>query len=321
MNAFDELQRQIAGFGHRQYPFLDARYSTGACAPVIDFTLWLRDRIAAGDAQSGIALLQQITDRPEVTATLINMMKLFDLSSYLAAEETLINELMATYILAYRTRSYMSGHGHLSLLAMLIELVLSLYPFQLRPGKLPELERKLRDAQRKAEILQLPPVGPTAYSPGLSGDVLHKLRQLPPTCRSVLYDATRHVESPVEPVRLRLSAYYEFRMYGCNEDWNAQYIASLGWGSPIPPDTDISRYVGKPDIQTALDAFSLPYKKTAKKSDLLQLARTHPACWTSLCDKFSREVILFQPSILTELQRWCQSVSNLRWAVYALAAI
>jgi hypothetical protein len=321
MNAFNQLQNEISGFGHAQYPFLDAKYSPGSCAPVIDFTLWLRDRIGAGDAQSTFSLLQQITDRSEVTNTLVKMMGLFDLSSYVSADDTLINELMAIYVLAYRTRSYVSGHGHISLLAMLVEMAISLYPFRLRPEKLPELMRKLRNAKRNGEILELPPEGTTEHTPPVADKIIQKLRQLPPTCRFVLRDAIRQVESPTEPIRLRLSAYYDLRMYGCNEHWNAHYIGWLDWGSPITTDTDIARYVDKPALQIALDANGMVYKKSAKKSDLLDTARTNDSCWRMLCDTFSHEVVVFQPHILDQLQLWSHSISALRWTSYAIAAI
>lgn len=321
MTAFQQLQKEISGFGHAEYPFLDSQYSPGSCAPVIDFTLWLRDRISVDDMQSVGLLLQQITNRPEVVEGLFKTLRFFNLRGYIVAEDALVNELTAIYILAYRTRFHVSGHGHTFLLATLVEMVLSLYPFQLRPEKLGELTRKLRDAKRKDEILTLPTDGPTANDANLTKEILQKLRHLPPTCRFVLHDAIRKAETVSTPIHLRLSAYYDLRMYGCNDRWNAHYISWLGWSSPITADTDISRFVDKPAIQAALDASGVSYKKSAKKTDLLDSARANPQCWNSLCATFSHEVVVFQPHIFAELQRWSLSVSALRWTSYAMAAI
>jgi hypothetical protein len=206
-------------------------------------------------------------------------------------------------------------------LATLLEVTVSLYPFRIRSEKIPELTRKMRTSQRSGEIPEVPVPGPFDYVSAFAEPVLRQLRGLPPTCRFVLYDAVNRTRTLQEPARLNLSANYDLRMYGCNEDWNGQWIASLGWSVPLAPDADISRYVDKAAVQSALGSNGISFKKSASKSALLETARGNPACWEPLCQGLSGRVILFKPEVLQDLRRWADSVASLRWAVWALAAL
>jgi hypothetical protein len=287
----------------------------------MDFTLWVRDCIQVGDSQSVLHLLQRLSRRAEVVDTLAKMASLFDLSPYLAAEETLINELMAIYLLGYRTRYHTSDRGHLYLMASLVEVTISLYSFRLWDEKLAELAGKLRNAKRSGEIEEIPPMGALRDVPRLSAETLHRLRQLPPTCRVVLADAARRAQAPSQVTRLNLSADYGLRMYGCNESQNGEWIASLGWNAPLFLDVDISRYVDKPGLHAALGAHGMTFKRSATKSELLEAVRSNADCWTSICQGLNGQVAVFRPEVFNELHQWTDSISGLRWPALAIAAV
>lgn len=49
-----------AGMGHHQYPLLSPRYSPSSRVPCVDFSPWLREQIARGDAEAVAAYVLQV---------------------------------------------------------------------------------------------------------------------------------------------------------------------------------------------------------------------------------------------------------------------
>lgn len=97
--AVTQLWEQVRDWSHPEHPFLDPEYSPDSLMPACDFTLWIRDRLLEGDAESIRGLLSYISIESGAWWSVVDSFLTWSVPGFAGAQEA---ELRAAMLLCYR---------------------------------------------------------------------------------------------------------------------------------------------------------------------------------------------------------------------------
>jgi hypothetical protein len=97
--ALTQLWEQVRDWSHPDHPFLDPKYSPDSLMPACDFTLWIRDRLLEGDAESVRGLLAYVSPTSTAWWSVVDSFLTWRVPGYGGELEA---ELRAAMLLCYR---------------------------------------------------------------------------------------------------------------------------------------------------------------------------------------------------------------------------
>lgn len=317
-SAVAELYAQASGFCHSEYPFLDREYSPGGYYPFTDFTLNIVDWLRTGNLEAIRELWSFLTSNGVAERFMLDKCLRVNVIPDLELDESTAIEVKAIYLLSSRQSLYDNSFdsvGFVSsrLLASRLASVAWVPPLRaqehLHKGASIEAnvidgpDIKKRRIQKADEALQelLNPIPEAVQIAG------QWLIQIPPISRLVVADFfTRSWEG-----RLRPQLYYTERKYGCSAPWNLHFISQINCFAPPTDSTPLPSSITKTHLQEALKGIGLEFKKSAKKDDLLLLAKKHEGMISGLFRQYAPEYQTPRSEWKDALQGWTNRLEKL----------
>jgi len=317
-SAVAKLHEQTAGFCHPEYPFLDKEYSPGGYYPFTDFTMNVAEWLRTGNIEAIRELWSFLTNNWDADRFMLDKCLRVNVIPELGLDGGTAIEAKAIYLLSSRQSLYDNSPesvGFLSsrLLASRLASITWVPPRNthehLHKGASIEAnvidgpDIKARKTQRANEALQelLTPVPEAVQIAG------QWLIQIPPITRLVIADYfTRNWEG-----RLRPQLYYTERKYGCSGPWNLHFISQINCFEPPTDATPLPSAITKTHLQEVLKGIGLNFKKSAKKDELLLLARQHEGLVSGLFRQYAPEYQTPRPEWKAALQAWTSRLEKL----------
>ncbi|CAN5468115.1 hypothetical protein BH09VER1_BH09VER1_26180 [soil metagenome] len=322
--ALAALYEESRPFCHPEHPFLDPHYSTGGYYPFTDFTMFLAQWLKAGDFKSVHELWSFLTRNDVAERYLLTRCLGVSVSPLFGLDEESALEAKAIYILSSRQSLYDHNSGSVAmlsgyLLASRLASISWLPPEEIRTALIdsaakeanveegPGIKARRREKAEHALNCLLEPISAAAANAG------QWLIQVPPVTRLVILD---YFTRSWAQGRLRPDLYYTDRCFGCCAAWNLHFIDWMGCFKEPTDESDVPDQVTKAHLTACLESEGVPFRRSAKRVDLIQLVRQKPGLLADLIRTHAPEVRVPKEEWKEALQEWSQRVSK----VHCIAA-
>lgn len=318
-SAVSELLAQATSFCHSEYPFLDREYSPGGYYPFTDFTLNIAEWLRTENLEAIRELWSFLTNNGDADRFMLEKCLRVNVIPELELDESTAIEAKAIYLLSSRQSLYDNSFSSVAilssrLLASRLASIAWVPPLHaqepLHHGASIEANVmdgpgiKARRVEKADAAIQelLNPVSEANQNAG------QWLIQIPPMTRLVIADyfARNWGEG-----RLRPELYYTERKYGCSVPWNLHFIRYIDCFVTPTDATPLPSSVTKPHLQEALSSIGIGFKKSAKKDDLLVLAKQHEGLISGLFRQYAPEYQTPRPEWKEALKIWAERIEKL----------
>lgn len=307
-STLSELQGQIRGKGHPQYPFLHQEYSPNSRIPCADFTPFIIERLRVNDLKSIGGLLAGIveanpglgTDGGWVNDELQQVVKA-PLEKHIGFRDPdVYHQLRAMWIIAGKEGGD-RGYWLIDRFPEYFALALSPYEMELKEpiyGLLKKANKFNREMRKMAvSWLDVPLIKPERLGipPVRVNEGIEKVRGLTIGARLHLFFAVAAGGGCLP----RLTD-YELRQFGIFIPDTSKEIINSGLLS-LSNDTELlKKTMNKNDLAVACDKAAISYKKSWNKDKLLQALSGSPAHLEALITE--AQVVCLNPKHAGTLQ-------------------
>ncbi len=277
------LWSKVAHLSHTEYPFLHQTYSPSSRVPCADFTPFIIDRLSSNDVTSVRQLMRAvIAGNPglgigqEWIDTSVDEIVSIDFASYCHSENpNFFLELKSLFILGAK-----EGGGREFWLAdekpLLFALALCCHEVQWLDG-LEQLRGKanrfileMRKDTPFWEDFPLFRASEIEYRPAMDSGVTSILSNLPLLTRLQLLSFAERGSAP-----LMQATTYNMRSLGLNPLESAPLLLASGICELTTELEAVSDVFSKSDLVSILDEKGVPYRKSWKRSQLLEVLGSH----------------------------------------------
>lgn len=324
--AVAELYKQAASFCHQEYPFLDRDYSPGGYYPFTDFTLNVAEWLRTGNHDAIRELWSFLTRNGEAERFMLEKCLRVGVISDLELDESTEFESRAIYLLSSRQSLYDNSANSVGLVAsrLLASRLASIswvpplrtqellhHGASIEANVIEGPRIRARRVEKADEALQelLNPVPEAVQTAG------QWLIQIPPITRLVIAD---YFARSWGDGRLRPEMYYTERKYGCSIPWNLHFIEHINCFEFPTDTTPLPGSVTKIHLQESLSAHGIEFKISAKKDDLVVLAKQRSGLITGLIRQHAPEYQTPRAEWKDALKAWTERVQKLECVAAAI---
>ena len=310
------LAIEYKGEYHKEYPFLDSRYSPGSRMPFTDLTLYVSEWIGDGKTDALYELWKYIGDfRGEVAmreALRMSIPEGIEISDFAR------NEILAIYALTLRAHLAVdhADYPGAAMMATTFSTRNVLLSSELKKALQALVKHEFTSRNQESDVCNYDVNAETkavldALEQGVSGceKFAAIMKTIPPTVRVAISDSMRdtRTDDSLWNRRIHYSLGYGERAYGCSEKLNRECAVSLGILEPVNPSTfGIPTTVTKAMITNGLLRSGVPFKKTAKRDDLLRLADTVPGLVAELLNTAEPDLMVIKSEYAQEARTWAR---------------
>lgn len=330
----NSLVEDVGALFHPEHPFLDRAYSPSTLMPACDLTPYVAEMLEADDID-GIKELWSYISVDSSFALLNDIMSVkvpvgLDVSGAAAAE------IKAAYILSSRMATL--HHGAAFVGGCVVASTLSTREVQLTPELEADICRNLEflinrfiedgswgRTQTAAEEIES---GLAALKEGISScaSFAGLMKQIPPMVRIAIANLICRGLGESEgnsfwDSRIHYSLGYGERAYGCSEEVGRSYGDALEIfqtadveGMPLPSS------ITKTVLVEGLTSHGVAVRKSAKRDELVELARAIPGLLQELFAKCEPDVVVVRPEYADEALCWSRRYHALTYIGQALLA-
>lgn len=308
------LANEYKGEFHSEYPFLDPRYSPSSHMPFTDLTLYVGEWIGEKKEDALYELWEYIGDsrgkvamREALRMSIPNGLEISDFAK---------NEILAIYALTLRAHLAVDQADYPG--AAMMATTFSTRNVKLSDG--------LRDALLTLVKHEFSSRNKESNAYNYDVDVETKsvletleqgvcgcerfaaiMKTVPPSVRVAISNSMRDTsaDGSLWNRRIHYSLGYGERAYGCSEKLNREYATSLDILEPVNPATfGVPNTVTKAMIMDGLLRSGVPFKKSARRDDLLRLADTIPGLVVELVNKAEPNLMVIKSEYAQEARTW-----------------
>ena len=324
-SALAQVHAQAVGFCHSEYPFLDRDYSPGGYYPFTDFTLNVAEWLRSGNLEAIRELWSFLTNNGVAERFMLDKCLRVNVIPELELDESTAIEVKSIYLLSSRQSLYDNSFDSVGiissrLLASRLASIAWVPPLHTQEHlhKGASIEANVIDGPdikarriQKADAALQELLNPLPEAVQIAGQWLI---QMPPITRLVIADYfVRNWGG-----RLRPQLYYTERKYGCSVPWNLHFISQINCFE-LPTDaTPLPSAITKTQLQEALHGIGIEFKKSAKKDDLLLLAKQHEGLVSGLFRQYAPEYQTPRPEWKEALQAWTNRLEKLECVAAAI---
>lgn len=310
------LAIEYKGEYHREYPFLDPQYSPGSHMPFTDLTLYVSEWIGDGKTDALYELWEYIGDfRGEAAmreALRMSIPEGIEISGFAR------NEILAIYALTLRAHLAVdhADYPGAAMMATTFSTRNVLLSSELKNVLQGLVKFEFISRNQESDVYNYDVNTETkavldALEQGVSGceKFAAIMKSVPPTVRVAIADSMldTRTDDSLWNRRIHYSLGYGERAYGCSEKLNRECAVSLGILEPVNPFTfGIPTTVTKAMITDGLLRSGVPYKKTAKRDELLRLAEMVPGLVTELVNTAEPDLMVIKSEYAQEARIWAR---------------
>ena len=240
------LAIEYKGEYHKEYPFLDSRYSPGSRMPFTDLTLYVSEWIGDGKTDALYELWKYIGDfRGEVAmreALRMSIPEGIEISDFAR------NEILAIYALTLRAHLAVdhADYPGAAMMATTFSTRNVLLSSELKKALQALVKHEFTSRNQESDVCNYDVNAETkavldALEQGVSGceKFAAIMKTVPPTVRVAISDSMRdtRTDDSLWNRRIHYSLGYGERAYGCSEKLNRECAVSLGILEPVNPST------------------------------------------------------------------------------------
>lgn len=325
-----ELYRELGGRGHPEHPFLDPHYSPGGYYPVTDFTMQVAQWMAEWKLDAIMELWSFIGRTDDAGKQLLKRALATRIDNRWGIDDASAIELLAINLLGARmsmqdntpdcnSTAYVVTELAATRLASITWVPPTGLVDILRDNAAKEAnvedgpDKRIRKMKQAAEAIEelLREMADDVKTVG------QWMLLIPPMARLVVLD---YFTRGWGPMALRPELYYSERQYGCCAELNLHYIRWVGCFEDPTDDSD-ARKVTKAHLIPALEGLGLDVKKSAKRAELVELARQHPGTIAALIRAHAPTYVRPKREWLAGLEGWMLRWKKLRCVAAALLSV
>ena len=321
-----ELYEIVKPWCHPDHPFLDPGYSPGGYYPTVDFTPFIAKCLEEQNHPPIVELWSFLTSAGTAEGYLLKKILKTSCPLELGFDAQTSAEILAINLLIQRA-AYCSGKaGWLSevgveLIATRLASIGWVPPVEIRSilekaaareATVPDGDGKKRRMFELSQLALIDVVSPVPEGVLRVGDWLTRI---PPTVRFVIHDFLRRDWAVGT---LRGDLYYEYRCFGCRSEWSFHYLNWIGC-FVLPDDShQLRSCVTKDHIRAALCIAGFNPKKSAKRDDLIDMARLKVGLISSLFRELVPGRRTLKPEWSDPLKEWSCRVDRLKCLAAAI---
>lgn len=314
----NSLVEDVGALFHPEHPFLDRAYSPSTLMPACDLTPYVAEMLEVDDIDGIKELWSYIS--VDSSFTLLNDIMSVKVPVGLDISDAAVAEIKAAYILSSRMATL--HHGAAFVGGCVVASTLSTREVRLTPELEADICRNLEvlinrfiedgswgRTQTAAEEIEL---GLAALKEGISSCVSFAglMKQIPPMVRIAIANLICQglCESEGNSFwnrRIHYSLGYGERAYGCSEEVGRSYGDALEIfqsaeveGMPLPSS------ITKTVLAEGLAPHGVAVRKSAKRDELVELARAIPGLLQELFAKCEPDVVVVRPEYADEAICW-----------------